>query len=115
MSIANEMNVGSGPTSGTGSEGGRDLKQTAQQVKDAVVEKVGEVRDRASHALEAGRDKAQAYYEQGKDAASDYMHQGVDKAKQFEHSVEQYIREKPIQSVLIAAGIGVVLGALLKR
>ena len=134
MSIANEIPVGG---AGSSPDQGRDLKQAAHDVKDAVVEKAAEVRDRASALYEtgkekasamydagkekasslydAGKEKAHAYYEQGKATASEYLHEGADRAKDFERQVEGYIRQKPIQSVLIAVGVGVVLGALLKR
>lgn len=112
MSVANEMTSGGNPE---GTSEGRDLRQSAQGVKDAVTEKAGELRDRASAMYEQGKDKAQLYYEQGKAAAGEYWQQGSERAREFEHDVESYIRQKPIQSVLIAVGVGVVLGALLKR
>ena len=41
--------------------------------------------------------------------------QGLRKAQDVEKAVETYIREKPLQSLLIAAGAGVVLGMLWGR
>ena len=89
-----------------------EMTQAAEQ---QAFEKAAELRDRASAMYEQGRDKASLYYEQGKDKASEYWREGSDRAREFEQDVETYIRQKPIQSVLIAVGVGVVLGALLKR
>ena len=41
--------------------------------------------------------------------------QGLRKAQDVEKAVETYIRDKPVQSLLIAAGVGLVLGALWGR
>lgn len=113
MSIANEASTGG--TEPTPQQGHRDLRQTAQNVKDSVSETAGQVRERAAAMFETGKEKAQQYLQQGRESASEYLHEGADKAKEFEQQVEQYIRQKPIQSVLMAVGVGVVLGALLKR
>lgn len=37
------------------------------------------------------------------------------KATEFEDQIEIYIREKPLKSVLIAAGVGALLGFLISR
>jgi len=113
MSVANEMTSGGGNPEGTSE--GRDLRQSAQHMKEVVSEKAGELRERASAMYAEGKDKAAAYYEQGKAAAGEYWQEGTERAREFEQDVETYIRQKPIQSVLIAVGVGVVLGALLKR
>ena len=41
--------------------------------------------------------------------------QGLRKVQDVEKAVETYIREKPVQSLLMAAGAGVVLGMLWAR
>lgn len=47
--------------------------------------------------------------------ASGYYKEGVRRAQQLEHRMEDRIREHPLQSLLIAAGAGLILGALLRR
>jgi ElaB/YqjD/DUF883 family membrane-anchored ribosome-binding protein len=47
--------------------------------------------------------------------ASDYYQQGREQAIVWQEQLEQQIREKPIQSLLIAGGVGVLLGILLRR
>ena len=41
--------------------------------------------------------------------------QGREKVRQVEQSIEQYIREQPLKSMLIAAGVGLVLGRFWMR
>jgi len=35
--------------------------------------------------------------------------------QEWEQSLEGYVKEKPVQSLLIAAGVGVVIGLLLRK
>lgn len=74
-----------------------DLQHHAQemgaQIKDVAEQKMNEVRDSAAQYYEQGRERAQV-------AAGD---------------MENYIREQPTKSLLIAAGIGAVLGVLWVR
>ena len=70
--------------------------QVSQTLRDAgsqVQEKIGQIRDQANE-----------YYEQGKE-----------QAREWEQGLEAYVQEKPIQSLLIAAGVGMLLGMLWKR
>ena len=61
------------------------------------------------------RDVASEKYTQLRDQASDYYQQGRERATEWEQNLETYVQEKPIQAVLMAAGIGVLLGLLWKR
>ncbi len=71
----------------------QDLQEMGETVKDAAQEKLGQMGERASAYCEQGREKAH----------------GVACA------CEQYLRERPLQSVLMAAGIGWLLGRFGKR
>jgi ElaB/YqjD/DUF883 family membrane-anchored ribosome-binding protein len=68
----------------------KDLQEMGDIARDATQEKLGELRENAS-----------GYYQQGQDKV-----QGVVSA------VEQSIVQQPLKSVLIAVGIGLVLGRL---
>jgi ElaB/YqjD/DUF883 family membrane-anchored ribosome-binding protein len=52
---------------------------------------------------------------QARGIAREYFEEGKKKLSSFESQFEKYVSEKPVQSVLIAAGVGVVLGLLWKR
>ncbi len=82
----------------------RDIRETAQQVGQNL-------RDMGSQVREA----AQQGYEQVRQQASEYYEQGRERAREIQQSLEQYVQEKPIQSLLIAAGVGMLLGILWKR
>lgn len=53
------------------------------------------------------------------EATGEYYEKGVAKARELESVIESYVRGKPIQSVLIAAGVflgaGLLIGALVKK
>ena len=68
----------------------KDLQEMGGIARDAAQEKLGELREQAS-----------GYYEQGQDRV-----QGVVSA------FEQSVRQRPLKSVLIAAGVGLLLGRL---
>lgn len=75
-------------------------------------------REVAGKFQEAGQEvarQAQRLGAYGQTAASDYYQQGRDQAAVWQEQLEQQIREKPIQSLLIAGGVGVLLGILLRR
>ena len=90
---------------GGGQAGGQgDLRQTAAQVGENLRDLGGQVRDTATQ-----------QYEQLRDQASDYYQHGRQRAMEMEESLEQYVQEKPVQALLIAAGVGMFLGLLWKR
>lgn len=43
------------------------------------------------------------------------VERGKERARTLQHDTQDYIRENPIRTVLIAAGVGVALGYLLGR
>jgi ElaB/YqjD/DUF883 family membrane-anchored ribosome-binding protein len=91
----------------TGNQGGSEgsgIGDTASQVSQNIREMGSQVRDMASEK-----------YSQLRDQATDYYQQGRDRAQQWEESFESYVQEKPVQAVLMAAGIGVLLGLLWRR
>ena len=76
----------------------------AQNVKDAATERYNQVRDAAT-------DK----YNNVRDQAAGYVNHGKETVQEWEQSLEGYVQEKPLQAVLIAAGVGLLLGLLWKR
>lgn len=50
-----------------------------------------------------------------KKAALEAAEMSKEKASALVGEIEQFVRDKPVQSVLIAAGVGVVVGLLLRR
>ena len=90
--------------SGNEGQGAAQMRETAQQVQENLRNLGSQVRDQATQQYGQLRDQATEYYEQGRQRATE-----------MEQSLEQYVHEKPIQSLLIAAGVGMLLGVLWKR
>ena len=84
--------------------GGANIRDTAQDVKQNLRDMGGQVRDAATE-----------QYNNLRDQATEYFQEGRERAQEWEQSIEQYVHEKPIQSILIAAGVGMLLGILWKR
>ena len=61
------------------------------------------------------RDQATQRYEELRDQAGEYYNTGRERAQVWEKSLEDYVHEKPVQAILIAAGVGMLLGVLWKR
>jgi ElaB/YqjD/DUF883 family membrane-anchored ribosome-binding protein len=58
------------------------------------------------------RDAAHEKLDEARHTASDYVEQGREKAEQLEDQLVEYVREKPVKSMLIAAGLGIFVGIL---
>jgi ElaB/YqjD/DUF883 family membrane-anchored ribosome-binding protein len=80
------------------------LRDKASQVGENLRDLGGQVRDAARDKYSQLNDEARAFYDQGREMAHDW-----------EEGLEGYVRDKPLQAVLIAAGVGLLLGVLWKR
>ena len=81
-----------------------NVGQSAANVQQNIRDMGGQLRDAASEKYNELRDQAQEYYEQGRE-----------RAMEWEQGLEGYVREKPLQSLLIAAGVGMLVGMIWKR
>jgi ElaB/YqjD/DUF883 family membrane-anchored ribosome-binding protein len=82
---------------------------------DAVREKAQQATQNLRDLGNQVRDAATEKYNQFSDQAKDYYNQGREAAQNVEQNIESYVQEKPIQALLIAAGVGLLLGVLWKR
>ena len=78
-------------------------KQAAEVTKD-LQEMGGIVRDAAEEKLAQVRENASEYYDQGRDKVHDVV-----------CTFEQFVRQQPFKSLLIAAGVGWLLGRFWRR
>jgi ElaB/YqjD/DUF883 family membrane-anchored ribosome-binding protein len=76
---------------------------------------VGQLRDQASHVAGQVRDAAAEHYGNLRDTAQDYYEQGRQKAQEWQHGLEDYVHQKPMKALLIAAGVGALLGIIWKK
>ncbi len=74
-----------------------------------------ELKAKAGEAIEKGKQRAGEMYESGKQRAGEMYESGKAKASEWKGGFQEGIREKPIQSVLISAAVGVVIGVIIGR
>jgi ElaB/YqjD/DUF883 family membrane-anchored ribosome-binding protein len=86
-----------------------------ERLEDKTQEAAAEFRDRANQTREQVREHAEALSAQAKEVAAEYCRQGRAIAGEWQRVLEEQIREKPIQSLLVAGGIGVLVGLLWRR
>ena len=98
------------------------MAQTPNEETRGDSKKTEEVRQRARVVREdvrelgrAARGAAEETYEEVKRHAGDYVDRQKQRVTEFEDQLVEYVRQKPLQSVLIAAGAGLLLGFLLHR
>ena len=61
------------------------------------------------------REQAQDLMAQGKEVATEYYEEGRNQVLAWQQQIENQVREKPLQSLLMAAGVGLLLGLLRRR
>ena len=61
------------------------------------------------------REQAQDLMAQGKEVAAEYYEEGRNQVLAWQQQLENQVREKPLQSLLMAAGVGLLLGLLRRR
>ena len=93
-----------------------------EAVNEKVQEETTHFGEKASQALhhlqEAGteaRRAAQQQFGQMRDTAGEYLKQGRVQVKEMGQAVEHQIQEQPFRSLLMAAGIGFLLGIFWPR
>ena len=90
------------PTLGTQMQNvGTQVKETAQNVGTQVKETVQDMGTQAKETIQAAGTQV---YEQGRESLQD-----------LNRTIEGEIRQRPLQALLVAGGIGVLLGLLWRR
>jgi ElaB/YqjD/DUF883 family membrane-anchored ribosome-binding protein len=90
--MAEQRTAGSGGTS-PAQESATQVRDKAQEVSAQVSETARQVRETAADSYEQGREQI----------------------AQVGQSLEEYIREKPLQSMFMAAGLGMIIAFLWKH
>jgi len=80
------------------------LSDAAKHVGKDLRELAGQVRERRARKYEELSDQARSYYDEGRRAA-----------QEWEKGIGDLRPRKPLQAVLIAAGVGLLLGLLWKH
>jgi ElaB/YqjD/DUF883 family membrane-anchored ribosome-binding protein len=82
---------------------------------DQLREKSGDIKQNLQEMGSTAKQLAQEKLEGVRDTMVGYYEQGRDRAVELEHSLENRIREKPISSILIATGLGFLIGMFWMR
>ena len=72
-------------------------------------------RDQARDLGNEMRQKTQELTAEGKAVATEYYEQGRERVLAWQQQLENQVREKPLQTLLMAAGIGLLVGLLKRR
>ena len=88
-----------------------DAQEHFSQLKDDAVRIAQNAADLGRAGVDAVRDRVQS----GSDAVHAAADRAVDRGNDLLATVQQRIEENPVQAIAIAAGVGVVLGLLLRR
>lgn len=92
-----------------GGDGGtRSAQEQMQQEMQTLREDLQRVQRDLQQMAESAVGYGRESYEQARRAASEQMETGIEQ-------VEQYMQERPLTTVLIAFGIGLITGTLFRR
>ncbi len=93
-----------------------DVRQNLHDIgsiaQDAAKEKVADLHTAVNEQAAELRDKATRKAEDFRARAGEVCDEGRQQVERLEKTLEQRIRDKPLQSVAIAAGAGILLGIL---
>lgn len=93
----------------------RAVAHEAEVAKDVALNKFQHARQVAIAKMEALRDQASAGAAVARTKATKGWNQACDKAKDLSAASEDYVKENPGKSVLIAFGVGAAIGWLLNN
>lgn len=91
-----------------------DISKLTKTISDLGNQKAEEVRGRAEERLGEARSRAEKFRDDASKAGHDAYERARDEALSLEEDLEDRIRERPVQSLMLAAGVG-FLAALLTR
>ena len=89
--------------------------ETTKSQDHTLRDKMAETRDNIVDMGHIAKETVQDKFHELQDRASAKYGEGKEKLHQFEESIVRSVRESPMKSVLIAAGIGLALGFIWRR
>lgn len=99
-----------------------NVKETANDAMQQGKNVYQQTKDTVSDTLQQGKSKIQNAYQQTRetldqrmDDVEHFYHQTKDSACNMSEDLIEYVRVKPLTSLLVAGGIGFILSSLLKK
>jgi ElaB/YqjD/DUF883 family membrane-anchored ribosome-binding protein len=88
---------------------------SAEGATEQLREKAGQVgqslREMADVAKETGREQI----DRARERAVEYYEEGRERVRMWGENLEAYVQEQPLRALLIAGGVGLLLGIIFKR
>jgi ElaB/YqjD/DUF883 family membrane-anchored ribosome-binding protein len=78
-------------------------------------DKAGDIKSSLQDMGSSAKQMAQEQFAGMRESMSSYYEQGRERATELEQSLENRVREKPISSILVATGLGFLIGMLWMR
>jgi ElaB/YqjD/DUF883 family membrane-anchored ribosome-binding protein len=98
-----------------GTQGRDHAQELGAQVQERIQEIGTQVHNWAQEVGSQLKEGAQEAMHRAEASASQLSEQGHEAVGQLEKALEDYIRAKPLQSLMIAAGVGLVVGWLWRK
>jgi ElaB/YqjD/DUF883 family membrane-anchored ribosome-binding protein len=102
-------------TDETGRTGSDDLERQFQIIRDDITKLTRLLREIGEAKAGETRDAAMAEATELLERSRAALDEGRMKARQATAGVEDYIKEKPVQSALMALGVGFLIGLVTRR
>lgn len=93
----------------------QDFAEISKTLKGIADSKANEYQHRARRAYHNAADRAQDIWEDVTDAGEEYYYRARDQFSNSLDDLNDCVREKPLQSLAVVAGIGFVIGFLTRR
>lgn len=90
-------------------------EQAARSPERGAARAAAELRQHAHDLVDDVQGMGEAARRLAREKVREVRQDGADRVHQYEDEIVAYVREHPIRSVLIAAGAGALLSALLRR
>ena len=94
---------------------GAQLRDTAEEMGTQIRHTVGELGAQLRDTAQDMSTQAQALGTQAKETVSEYYEQGRETLRALPQTVEAQIRAHPLEAMLLAGGVGLLLGLLWRR
>ena len=107
--------AGAGASVGQASGSTHERRDQTQEIGKEARQNVQEQRNQMQETGKEVRHHVQELATQGKEVAAEYYEEGRERVLAWQQQLEHQVREKPLQSLLIAAGLGLLFGLLKRR